>query len=155
MDELFRTYHHAQAGFKIPVPAEWQVAEGVQGCALVAAEPAPESRGFVANIVVSVEPLGVDEPAEAWVARSRESLQDGRLNRLRLIDSEETEIGGATAWRTLSHYLHRPHGGVSLEQWQVAYDGWGFVVSCSTGALDYDAYADAMAYAAEGLQILA
>lgn len=153
MSEFFRTYRHEQSGFTLPVPAEWEVAENLQGCALVAVEPEQDPRRFVANVVVTVESLAEDEPLESWVRRSHEALRDGTLPRLRIIDTVETEVGGLPAWRTLSHYLHQMHGGVNLDQWQVAHEGWGYVMSCSMGALDYDELADAMERMADGLRI--
>lgn len=151
MSEEFRTYRHKQAGFALPVPATWEVTEDVPECALVAAEPPDGQQEFRANIVVTVEDLAGESP-ETWVQRSRDALTDVQA-KLLILDTEETEIGGTRAWRTLSHYLHQHGRGVALEQWAVAHDGVGYVLSCTMLATDYDAWADAMAYLAEGLHV--
>lgn len=154
MSNEFRMYRHTSAGFRLPVPAEWEATEEIDGCALVAAEPAENPGRFAPNVVVTVEELHEGEPFDAWVLRSRQALQDeSGSSRLRILDSGEMEISGAPAHRTLSHYLHSAAGGVNLEQWAVARAGWGYVVSCSTSALDYDDYTDLMAQIAEGLRI--
>lgn len=151
MHEEFHTYRHGEAGFMLPVPASWEVTENVQGCAFVAVEPVSEHRYFAANIVVTVERLQAGESMDAWMQRARSDLAQS-LNRLWTIDTEDTEIDGLPAWRVLTHYLHSG-GGVNLEQWSVARGEWGYVVSCSMSALDYDRLADVMAHTAEGLRI--
>lgn len=153
MTGQFRDYHHEQAGFSLPLHELWQVTEQVPDCALVAAEPDGDPQHFSATVVVTLEQLDSGESLQAWVARSRQALQGRELNRLRVLDSEQTEIDGRPAHRLLSHYLHPGYGGVVLEQWQLAHGQWGYVVSCSTGALDYDELADFMAYTAQGLRI--
>lgn len=148
MSEEFRTYH-ARAGFTLPVPVDWETTEEVEGCALVAAPPTGDPQGFLPNVVVTVEQL--TDLEETWVRQSREALGD-QLMQLRIIDTEETQVGGMRAWRTLSHYMH-PRGGVNLEQWAAAWRGWGYVVSCSMSSLDYDDLADTMTSIAEGLRL--
>lgn len=154
MSNEFRTYRHTSAGFSISIPAEWEATEEVEWCALVAAEPTENPEHFVPNVVVTIEQLRQDDSLDVWVQRAREALHgEDKFNRLRILDAGETEISGSSAHRTLSHYLHRSAGGVNLEQWALAQSGWGYVVSCSTGALDYDDYVDVMAEVAEGLHI--
>lgn len=134
------------------MPATWEVTEQVPDCALVAAEPSSNPEQLAANVVVTLEEIG-GQPLEQWVARSRDRLLDGTLDRLWILDSATTEIDGRPAQRTLSHYLHETHGGLNLEQWQLADQRRGYVISCSTAALDYDALADTTVRIAEGLRI--
>lgn len=154
MSNELRAYRHTSAGFSLALPVEWEATEEVEWCALVAAEPTETPERFAPNVVVTIEELRRGESLGVWVQRSREALHgDEGLNRLRILDTGETEVSGSPAYRTLSHYLHRSAGGVNLEQWAVARNGWGYVVSCSAGALDYDDYAEVLAEIAESLRI--
>lgn len=148
MKQEFREYH-TQSGFTLPIPASWEASEEVDDCALVAMPPTGDPQAFRPNVVVTVEELVGG--AEAWVQLARHALSD-QLMQLRILDTEEITIGWQRAWRTLSNYMH-PRGSVNLEQWAMVHRGWGYVVSCSMSALDYDDLADTMAYIAEGLHI--
>jgi hypothetical protein len=140
-------HHHSEAGFEIPVPAGWERTENQDGCALVAVEPPRAEPHIRASLVVTIEPLR-DDFEERSLAALRESL-----NRLRVIDDDRVEIGGRPARRVLSHYVHREYGGVCLEQWLLAQEGFGYVVSCTTAALEYDDLWDLTNAIAEGLQV--
>jgi hypothetical protein len=140
-------HRHSVAGFEIPVPAGWERTEDEHGCALVAVEPPRTEPHLRASVVVTIEPLG-DDFEEHSLTALRESL-----NRLRVIDDDRVEIGGRPARRVLSHYVHRVYGGVCLEQWLLAVDGLGYVVSCSTAALEYDDLWDLTHAIAEGLRV--
>jgi hypothetical protein len=144
-------HRHSVAGFEIPIPAGWERAEDVQGCALVAVEPPREQPHLRASVVVTIEVLGDDADVRAWEERSLAALGDS-LNRVRAIDDERAEIGGRDARRVLSHYVHKRFGGVCLEQWLLAHGGVGFVVSCSVAALEYDDLWHLMNTLADGLR---
>jgi hypothetical protein len=148
---VLEVHRHSVAGFEIPIPAGWERTEDVEGCALVAVEPAREQPHLRANVVVTVEVLGDDADVRAWEERSLSALGES-INRLRLIDDERVEIGGHDARRVLSHYVHGRFGGVCLEQWLLAHGGVGFVVSCSVAALEYDDLWDLTNTVAEGLR---
>jgi hypothetical protein len=70
-----------------------------------------------------------------------------------VIDDDRIEIGGQSARRVLSHYVHRVYGGACLEQWLLAHEGLGYVVSCTTAALEYDDLWDVTNAIAEGLRV--
>jgi hypothetical protein len=148
---VLEVHRHSVAGFEIPIPAGWERTEDVEGCALVAVEPAREQPHLRANVVVTVEVLGDDADVRAWEERSLSALGES-INRLRLIDDERVEIGGHDARRVLSHYVHGRFGGVCLEQWLLAHGGVGSVVSCSVAALEYDDLWDLTNTVAEGLR---
>jgi hypothetical protein len=137
MSVELENYRHSSAAFELPLPRDWERAENVQGCALVAVEPPREDPHFRANVVVTIEQLPEGTDLEPWADRSLGALGES-LNRLRVIDLDTTEVGGLPARRALTHYLHGQFGGVNLEQWSLVQGGLGFVVSCSTAALEYD-----------------
>jgi hypothetical protein len=137
MNDELETYRHPTAGFELQLPLDWERAENVEGCALVAVEPPRDDPHFRANVVVTIEPLRADAELDAWADRSLGALRES-LERLRVIDLDATQVGGIPARRALTHYLHGQFGGVNLEQWSLVRAGLGFVVSCSTAALEYD-----------------
>jgi hypothetical protein len=137
MSDELETYRHPTAGFELPLPRDWERADNVQGCALVAAEPPRDDPHFRANVVVTIEPLPKGAALDAWADRSLEALRES-LDRLRVVDVDAAEVGGLPARRALTHYLHGQFGGVNLEQWSLVHGELGFVVSCSTAALEYD-----------------
>jgi hypothetical protein len=143
-------HRHSVAGVEIPIPAGWERTENEAGCALVAVEPPRVEPHLRASVVVTIELL--DEP-EGWAERSLAALRES-LNRLRVIDDDaDARIGGRRARRVLSHYVHRVYGGTCLEQWLFAHDGHGYVVSCTTAALEYDDLWDLTQAIAEGLRV--
>lgn len=137
MSDELETYRHPSVGFELPLPPEWERAEDVPGCALVAVEPPREDAHFRANVVVTIEALASGADLETWAGRSLDALRES-LNRLRVIDIDSTEVGGVPARRALTHYLHGQFGGINLEQWSLVHRDLGFVVSCSSAALEYD-----------------
>lgn len=143
-------FHHAETGLELPLPADWERAEGIAGCLVVAVEP-PREPYFRANVVVTLELLETSASLREWAERSTDALRES-LNRLRLIDVEHTTIGTVPARRTLAHYLHREYGGVNIEQWSLLHAGIGQVVSCSTAALEYDDLFPLTTAIAEGLR---
>jgi hypothetical protein len=147
---VLEVHRHPVLGFEIPIPAGWEVSEHVQGTALVAVEPPREQPHLRASVVVTVELIG-DDAVTAWEQRSVAALADS-FNRLRIIDDERVTIDGHDARRVLSHYVHGQFGGVCLDQWLLAAGGAGFVVSCTTAALEYDDLWDLTTTVAEGLR---
>ena len=151
MSGTLETYRHSVAGFEIPLPAEWERTEEQEGCALVAVEPPRAEPHLRASVVVTIEAPPAEQAFEAWTDRSVAALGES-VNRLRIIDDDMVEIAGSPARRVLSHYVHREFGGVNLEQWLLAHEGLGYVISCSTAALEYDDLHDLMSAIAEGMQ---
>jgi hypothetical protein len=149
MSAVLEVHRHSVAGFEIPVPAGWERTEDKDGCALIALEPPREEPHLRASVVVTIEVL---PPDEDWADRSVAALRES-LNRLRVIDDDAVEVGGRPARRVLSHYVHRRFGGVCLDQWLLAHGGLGYVVSCSTAALEYDDLWDLTNAVAEGLRV--
>lgn len=144
-------YRHSTAGFELPLPEGWERTENTLGCALLASEPLREPH-FSTNVVVTVERLDDGEGLEPWAQRSFQALQ-GSLNRVRVIDLETVELDGRPAQRLLVHYLHGAFGGINLEQWLRTAGGFGYVVSCSTAALEYDDLWGLTSSMAEGLRL--
>jgi hypothetical protein len=145
-------HRHSGLGFALPVPAGWERVEDVDGCALVAAEPPRGDERLRANVVVTAEPVAADEPLEAWAERSLAALGKS-LSRLRRLDLAAVRVDGRPARRALSHYEHGELGGVCLEQWLLLDGGLGYVVSCTTAALEYDDLCDLMEAVAGGLEL--
>jgi hypothetical protein len=152
MSEELETYRHSSAGFELPLPPDWEHTENVHGAALVSVEPPRDEPHFRANVVVTVESLGPDVELESWAERSLEALGES-LDRLRVIDVDSVQIGDLPARRALTHYLHDRFGGVNLEQWSLVHGELGYVVSCSTAALEYDDLWPLTNAVAEGLRM--
>jgi hypothetical protein len=152
MSVELETYRHPSAGFQLPLPPEWERSENVQGCALVAVEPPRDDPHFRANVVVTIERLAAGAELGDWADQSLEALR-ASLNRLRVIDLDTAEIDGLRMRRALTHYLHGEFGGVNLEQWSLVHGELGFVVSCSTAALEYDDLWLLTNTVAEGLRV--
>ena len=146
------TYRHPTAGFELSLPQGWERSENLHGCALIAVEPPRDDPHFRANVVVTVERLDGHTELERWAERSLDALRES-LNRLRVIDLDAAEVGGLPARRALTHYLHERFGGVNLEQWSLVHGGLGYVVSCSTAALEYDDLWALTNEVAEGLKV--
>jgi hypothetical protein len=154
MSDELESYRHPSAGFELPLPPDWERSENVHGCALIAVEPPRDDPHFRANVVVTVERLDGDAELESWAERSLAALRDS-LDRLRVIDLDSADVGGLPARRALTHYLHDRFGGVNLEQWSLVHGELGYVVSCSTAALEYDDLWALMNGVAEGLKVRA
>lgn len=146
-----RPYRHPITGFELPLPEGWERTENTLGCALVVVEP-PRDPYFRANVVVTVERLEYGEGPQSWAERSLQALR-GSLNRVRVIDVEPVRLDGGPGRRVLVHYVHDGYGGVNLEQWSRAAHGLGYVVSCSTAALEYDDLWDLTSSIATGLRL--
>src|SRR4051812_41275348 len=97
-------YRHPSPPFAIDLPAAAERSSS-EGALLVAREPAPEPAAtFRANLTVVAErvPAGMDFAAYAAGSIADESEM---LPGWRLIDREDTEVGGSPAVRTLATYL--------------------------------------------------
>jgi hypothetical protein len=152
MNDVLEVHRHSVAPFEIPVPSGWELTEDEPGCALVVVEPPRAEPHLRASVVVTIEELAEDEDLDAWARRSLAALEES-VNRLRVIDEEPVQIAGRPARRALSHYAHREYGGVNLEQWLLAVGGLGYVVSCSTAALEYDDLHELLYAVAGGLSV--
>jgi hypothetical protein len=154
MEAELVTHRHPELGFSIDLPPDIEVHEDVPHVALVAIERAdvvPEGT-FRANLNVVVEtgPPGMD--LDAYVEGSLER-QRGSMAGFRLIDREETTVGGVPAVRTLAHYRGSDVLGVVVEQWRLIARGLGWVVTVSADAIGYADRADAFAASAESLRV--
>jgi len=153
-DEPWATYRHDDAGFAVSLPTGWPVDGEVDGCALVCVEPPSGTPPayLPPSIVVTVDELPDDEPFDRWLSRFRVSLAE-IYNEVRLVDLEDTLLGDVPAYRTLSHYLHAVVGGVCTDQWCIPALGRVYVVTCSSGALEYDDFADTFQDVAAGFRL--
>lgn len=148
--DAFTLYRQDAAGFDLPLPPSWETSRDVPDCALACAGPSASGE-LPPHIVISVEPRGDAEPVGEWVERLRGALVEAPG--LRVIDVEDDPVGELPTYRTLCHYVHPRFGGVCLEQWAVSANGTGYVLSCSVGALEYDALADVFHHVASGLRV--
>jgi len=153
MSDELAVHRHGGGGFELPLPVGWEWRENVEGCALLALEPERDDGHIRANVVVTVERLPDEDTLEEWSERSLTAVAS-TLNRHRVLDLADVEIGSGVVRRALGHYVDRVHGGVCLEQWLVPAGGLGFVVSCTTAALEYDDLFELMHAIAEGLRVL-
>jgi hypothetical protein len=152
MSDVLEVHRHGGGGFELPLPTGWEWFENVEGCALVSREPLRDDEHLRATVVVTVERISEGESLDAWAERSVGALAD-TLHRHRLIDVDEVEVAGRPARRALSHYVNRVYGGVCVEQWLVPAGGFGYVVSCTTAALEYDDLFELMHAIGEGLRV--
>lgn len=153
-DDAWTAYRHDEARLNITLPTGWDVDQQVPDCSLVCAEPPPAGGRPTyppPSIVVTIDELPDHEPFGDWLQRFRTSLLE-TYNRLRVIDVEDTRLGDAPAYRTLSHYLHRV-GGVCTDQWCIPAPGRVYVITCSSGVLQYDYFADTFQRVAAGFRL--
>ncbi|MDQ3485073.1 MAG: hypothetical protein M3445_06635 [Actinomycetota bacterium] len=154
-DGSWTTHRDDEHGFAVSLPTDWPVDEEVDGCVLVCVEPPPAGTAptyLPPSIVVTIDELPDDEPFNSWLSRFRVSLAES-YDKLRLIDLEDTSLGDAPAYRTLFHYLHGVVGGVCTDQWCIPAPGRVYVVTCSSGALEYDDFADTFRGVAGGFRL--
>lgn len=152
MSDILEVHRHGGDAFELPLPTGWEWYENVEGCALVSREPIRDDEHLRATVVVTVERLTEGESLDAWAHRSVGALGEA-LHRHLLIDLGEVEIGGREGRRVLSHYVNREYGGVCVEQWLVPAGEFGYAVSCTTPALEYDDLFELMHAIAEGLRV--
>jgi hypothetical protein len=144
-------YRHPAAGFTLPLPASWELAEDPRSdVALIAVEP--EHPGpFRANVVVTVERLPAGLDVDAWQANADELL--GRaLRGYLLLDRERQHVDGRIVLRRLAHHSREESGAITMEQWTTIHDGMGFTLTASAGTLEYDALAETFAGIAAGFR---
>jgi hypothetical protein len=152
MSDVLEVHRHGGDAFELPLPMGWEWYENVEGCALVSREPPRDDDHLRATVVVTVEELAEGESLDAWAERSLGALAES-LNRHRRLDLEAVEVGGRAARRALGHYVNRAYGGVCVEQWLVPAGELGYVVSCTTAALEYDDLFEVMHAIGEGLRV--
>jgi hypothetical protein len=155
--ELVR-YRHPAPPFALDLPAEAE--RSSKGALLVAREHAPEvAPAFRANLTVVAEqiPAGISlgEYAERSIDHESEMLPGWRL-----IDREDTEIGGRPAVRTLATYLGSAVPGfdlgrdlsIALEQWRIEHEGDAWIASVSCDAVEYALVSEVWRVCAESLR---
>jgi hypothetical protein len=152
MNDVVAVHRHGGEAFALPLPVGWEWRENAEGCALIAVEPPRADEHLRPSVVVTVEPLVAGETVDAWTARSLEALGES-LHHHRLLDVQSVEVGGRAARRALSHYVNRVFGGVCVEQWLVPVGEVGYVVSCTTPALEYEDLFEVMHVVGEGLTV--
>ena len=154
-DTAFVTYRHGEHRFELALPKGWPVDDEAAGCALVCTEPPPVGGPptyLPPSIVVALDEMAGGEPISTWLQWFRASLAQ-TYHTLRLIDLEDTVLGGVAASRSLSHYVHGVVGGVCTEQWCIPAPGGVYAVTCSSGALEYDKFADTFQRVAAGFRL--
>lgn len=154
MDTDLVTYRHPELGFSIDLPPDLELADDVPHVAVVAVERAemlPDGtfRGSL-NVVVEDGPPGMD--LDAYLEASLEQQQRGMAG-FRLIDREDTEVGGVPAVRTLAHYKGSEVLALVVEQWRLIARGLGWVVTATSDPITYAGRADAFAASAETLRV--
>ena len=152
MSLVLEVHRHGGGGFELPLPVGGEWYENVEGCALVSREPMRDDEHLRATVVVTVERLEGGESLDAWARRSVDALAEA-LHRHLVIDLGEVEVGGREGRRVLSHYVNRVYGGVCVEQWLVPAGEFGYAVSCTTAALEYDDLFELMHAIGEGLRV--
>jgi hypothetical protein len=155
--ELVR-YRHPNPPFAVDLPAEAE--RSSEGALLVAREPAPEPvPAFRANLTVVAEQIPAGLDFAAYVDRSLADESE-MLPAWRLIDREDTSIGGRRAVRTLATYLGSAMPGfdfgrdlsVALEQWRIEHAGDAWIASVSCDAVEYALVGEVWRACAESLR---
>lgn len=154
MESELVTYRHPELGFSIDLPADLELADDVPHVALVAVErgemlPEGTFRGSL-NVVVEDGPPGMD--LDSYLDASLEQ-QRRAMAGFRLIDREDTEVGGVPAVRTLAHYKGSEVLALVVEQWRLIARGLGWVVTATSDPITYTGRADAFAASAETLRV--
>ena len=143
------SYRHPTAGFRLPLPRDWERTEDTEGIALIAVE-AERPPWFRANLVVTIERLEAGMDLSGWTDAGW-GLLEQTLERPLLLDLEQTEIGGRPARRTLVHHT-TDSGAVTMEQWSLTEAALGYILTASVGTLEYDDLADLFATVAAGFR---
>jgi hypothetical protein len=142
-------YRHPELGFELALPDGSELHDDMDGMAIVAVEPNEPSSGFRANLVVTVEEVGVGTSVQSYTEVSLRS-QGELLFGHRLIDLEPLTIDARPATRTLAHHAQE-HRAITIEQWRVVEGTHAYTVTCSCATLDYATVADGFREAAESL----
>jgi hypothetical protein len=143
------SYRHPEAGFSLPLPQAWEKMEDAEGVALIAIEP-ERPPWFRANLVVTIESLGVDLDLSSWTEAGHDLLMQTLQHPL-LLDLEQTDIGGRPARRALVHHTTES-GAVTIEQWALTEATLGYTVTASAATLEYDDLADLFATVVAGFR---
>jgi hypothetical protein len=154
--ELVR-HRHPDPAFAVDLPATAE--RSSDGALLVAREPRPEPAAFRANLTVVAEQI----PARlAFPAYAERSIADEAemLPGWRLIDREDSEIGGLPAVRTLATYLGSAVAGfdfgrdlsIALEQWRIHHERDAWIVSVSCDGIEYALVSEVWRVCAESLR---
>ncbi len=139
------------------MPTGWETERDVAGALLSCTQPPPTGDRptyLPPSILVTFDKLPDGTTFDSWLQDYRQSLVEF-YDRLRLIDTEEIALGDVAAFRTLSHYLHQVVGGVCTDQWCIEGQRRVYVITCSSGALQYDDFADTFARVASGFSVTA
>jgi hypothetical protein len=143
------SYRHPTAGFRLPLPRDWERAEDTEGIALIAVE-AERPPWFRANLVVTIERLEAGMDLSSWTDAGW-GLLEQTLEHPLLVDLEQTELGGRPARRALVHHTTET-GAVTMEQWSLTEAALGYTLTASVGTLEYDDLADLFATVAAGFR---
>jgi hypothetical protein len=158
-------HRHADPAFTIDVPEGIEHVEagarGVPAEVLLAVREAAEASPspFQSNLTVVAEPLPGGMDLEAYADASLDTESE-MLPGWRLIDREQTQVGGMPAVRTLGSYLGSGVPGMALErplsitveQWRVLHRDTAWVVSASCETGDYALVCDTWSACAESLR---
>ncbi|HEX6467580.1 MAG TPA: hypothetical protein VF069_00685 [Streptosporangiaceae bacterium] len=145
-------YRHPVAGFRLPLPPDWERVEDARpGVALIAVEP-DHGGGFRANVVVTAERLPPGLDLDAWQDGADGLLRDALADYV-LIDRERLDLDGRDVVRRLAHHAHEDTGPITMEQWAMVGGGLGYTLTASVATPEYDAAADAFAGIAWGFRL--
>jgi len=137
MSEWF-AYENEAAGFRLDLPAGWDVFEEVGDAVAVFRAPIGDPDAFLPNLnVVVIEDEEIDRDLDRYSAAVIRQHQR-TLTDVIVLDVEPTMIAGQPARRVLCCYRQGVFN-VTLEQWWALVDNGVVVLSGSSGSLEYPA----------------
>jgi hypothetical protein len=151
-------YRHPSPPFAVDLPAGAE--RSSEGALLVAREPVPDPAvSFRANLSVVAEQIPAGMAFAEYAARSIADESE-MLPGWRLIDREDTNVGGLPAVRTLATYLGSAVPGfdfgrdlsIALEQWRVWAEADVWIASVSCDAVEYALVSEVWRVCAESLR---
>lgn len=139
-DSTLREHHHPGAGFKMGLPAGYDVELDPRpeiALAGIAADPDPW--GFRTNVVVSTDALDRGMTLRAWQSGA-DALFERTLTDYLLLDIEHVHVGERAGVRRLAH--HNAQGrAITMEQWSTVDGTRGYTLTASVSTLAYPALA--------------
>lgn len=129
-----KSYVHPGVGFRIAAPQGWTVYEDAGDCAVAVVRDEPHPV-FRPNLTIAVERHDLVRDADAWVDAQVNGLAHS-LVRMQLIDRAPATVGGLKGRRVVANHEFEEIL-VTVEQWLVAADGMGYVLTASMWGLDF------------------
>lgn len=143
-------YLHPQLGFAVHFPEIGSVLEEDATSAVLAVADASVDRPAI--VTVALQAIPADWDSERFAAEAL-SAQGAVLGRLRVIDRQPATVDGLPAARVLLQRTDESGEAVVLEEWRLAQNGRGWIVSAMCPVVSYRPLAPLIRATAESLAL--